>query len=194
MGKFLPTTARTVAPVSLRDQGSAAKSLVLSLLAFAIVAFLPGWASAGEADIVLPALSGGQKFFLGLGLLVCIAGCGFGIWQAKQLRAMPAHRSMLDVAEVIYSTCKTYLMTQAKLLILLWILIGAIIFWYFKVLSEMALMDVVVILIWSLIGIAGSFGVALFGMRINTLANSRAAFASLRGKPLPVLRIPLQAH
>ncbi len=177
---------------------------LLPVAAIAALATIPGGAfAAGEADIVLPDLS--QAVFnlfganvsgptlLWIGTLVCVFGGLFGIVQAMALKRLPAHQSMLDVSALIYSTCKTYLMTQGKLLALLEILIGGVIFVYFYFLSGMALWKVLVVLAWSVVGILGSFGVAWFGMRINTYANSRAAFSALSGKPLSVLRIPLQA-
>lgn len=160
---------------------------------------LPCLGFAAESDIVLPDVSRVKFGFmpgtwlLMIGLLVCIGGLVFGLMQAADLKRMPAHRSMLEVSELIYKTCKTYLFTQARLLFILELLIGAIIFVYFYYLNEMPLNNVLVVLLWSVIGILGSFAVAWFGMRINTYANSRAAFSALRGKPLPVLRIPLQA-
>ncbi|MBX7246002.1 MAG: sodium-translocating pyrophosphatase [Candidatus Sumerlaeaceae bacterium] len=177
---------------------------VLALLAL-VVGFVgvPSGAFASESDLILPSLDAtsftilgkavGGRTLLQFGLVVCILGGLFGIWQAFRMRALPAHKAMLEVSELIYSTCKTYLFTQARLLFLLEILIGIIIFVYFKVASHMDTATVLIILMWSVIGILGSFAVAWFGMRINTYANSRAAFSSLRGKPLPVLRIPLQA-
>src|SRR4029077_6963062 len=106
---------------------------------------------------------------------------------------MPVHRAMREISELIYETCKTYLVTQIKFIALLEILIGAIIVLYFGVLRESPADKVVVILVASLVGIAGSCGVAWFGIRINTFANSRTAFAALRGKPYPTYAIPLQA-
>ena len=175
------------------------------LLGLLIVAVLwsPATAVASEADLVLPDLGKygvsilGTTFdgrvVLGLGMIVCAVGIAFGVNQAARLKALPAHDLMLEVSELIYTTCKTYLFTQAKLLLLLEVLIAAVLFAYYFFLLHMPLPTVLLILMWSVIGIAGSFAVAWFGMRINTYANSRAAFASLEGKPLPVMRIPLQA-
>lgn len=175
----------------------------LPAVAMLALALLPAAAMAGEADIKLPELGNvsfnilgvelGARLLLFIGLAVCVLGGLFGVLQAMAIKNMPAHRSMLEVSELIYTTCKTYLITQGKLLALLQVLIGAVIFVYFFFLVEMPLLDVLVVLMWSVIGILGSFGVAWFGMRINTYANSRAAFASLKGKPLPVMAIPLQA-
>jgi K(+)-stimulated pyrophosphate-energized sodium pump len=153
----------------------------------------------GEASLILPDLS--SATFLGLdgrsllmlGLLVCLGGLAFGMAAFTQLKNMAVHRSMKDVSELIYATCKTYLATQGKFLAVLWAFIGAIIFVYFGVLRDMELIKVMTILACSVIGILGSVGVAWFGIRVNTFANSRAAFASLRGKPFPTYAIPLKA-
>jgi K(+)-stimulated pyrophosphate-energized sodium pump len=155
--------------------------------------------AAGEANLVLPDL--GTETFMGIngrtllmgGLVVCVLGLAFGMTIFRRLRNMPVHRSMLDVSELIYETCKTYLITQGKFILLLEIFIGVIMVFYFGVLVRFAPMKVVIILIFSLIGIAGSYGVAWFGIRVNTFANSRAAFAGLRGMPYPIYAIPLQA-
>jgi K(+)-stimulated pyrophosphate-energized sodium pump len=155
--------------------------------------------AAGEANLVLPDL--GTETFMGIngrtllmgGLVVCVLGLAFGMTIFRRLRDMPVHRSMLDVSELIYETCKTYLITQGKFILLLEIFIGVIMVFYFGVLLRFAPVKVVIILIFSLIGIAGSYGVAWFGIRVNTFANSRAAFAGLRGMPYPIYAIPLQA-
>jgi K(+)-stimulated pyrophosphate-energized sodium pump len=175
---------------------------LLVLMAAAIFA-APGTLQASEADLVLPELgkysvsvlgmSLDGRVILGVGMLVCAVGIAFGVNQAARLKALPAHPLMLEVSELIYTTCKTYLFTQAKLLFFLELLIAAVLFAYYKFLLHMPMATVLLILLWSVIGIVGSFAVAWFGMRINTYANSRAAFASLEGKPLPVMRIPLQA-
>src|SRR5690349_13146191 len=157
--------------------------------------------AGGEANLVLPDLNsarffsdaiGGRSLLLG-GLVVCVLGLLFGLMSYTRLRKMPVHASMLEISELIYETCKTYLQTQGKFLMLLWVFIGAIITFYFGVLQHMAAMKVAIVLAFSLIGIAGSYGVAWFGIRVNTFANSRTAFASLRGKPYPCYDIPLQA-
>jgi K(+)-stimulated pyrophosphate-energized sodium pump len=153
----------------------------------------------GEANLVLPDLStvefrgvNGRSLLMS-GLLVCALGLGFGLFVVTQLKNLPVHSSMREVSELIYETCKTYLITQGKFILILEIFIGVIMVFYFGVLSRMEPMRVVIILIFSLIGIAGSYGVAWFGIRVNTFANSRAAFASLRGKPFPIYAIPLRA-
>ncbi len=156
----------------------------------------------GEASLVLPRLD--QATFLGGidgrtllmgGLVICALGFLFGLTIYSRLRKMPVHKSMLEVSELIYETCKTYLATQGKFLLLLELFIGIIIAFYFGVLYQggVGLAKVVIILLFSLVGISGSFLVAAFGMRVNTFANSRAAFASLKGKPFPCYDIPLQA-
>jgi K(+)-stimulated pyrophosphate-energized sodium pump len=153
----------------------------------------------GEANLVLPDLSSAQ--FLGMdgrallmwGLLVCFGGLVFGLASYTQLKNMPVHRSMKEVSELIYATCKTYLATQGKFLAILWAFIGTIMVVYFGVLRDMEPIKVVIILASSVIGILGSVGVAWFGIRVNTFANSRSAFASLRGKPFPTYAIPLKA-
>jgi K(+)-stimulated pyrophosphate-energized sodium pump len=155
--------------------------------------------AGGEANLVLPDL--GQVEFNGInsrtllmgGLVVCVLGLAFGMVIFNQLRNLPVHRSMREISELIYETCKTYLVTQGKFILLLWIFIGVIISFYFGVLQHFDLLKVVIILLFSLIGIAGSYGVAWFGIRVNTFANSRAAFAGLRGKPFPIYAIPLSA-
>jgi len=128
-----------------------------------------------------------------IGLLICILGMAFGAYEYAKVKRFPAHKSMLDVANVIFETCKTYLIQQGKLLIVLEIFIGICIAYYFGFLQHMAVEGVLIILAWSVVGILGSYGVAWFGIRMNTLANSRMAFASLEGKPIKLLDIPLRA-
>jgi len=180
--------------------------LVLPLLmALVILMSLPSPAlaqteQAGEAHLVLPDLA--QATFLGgtsgrtllmYGLAICALGLLFGLLTYSQLRNLPVHRSMLEISELIYETCKTYLITQGKFLLILELFIGAIMVLYFGVLSHMEAMKVIIILLFSLVGIAGSYGVAWFGIRVNTFANSRTAFASLTGKAFPCNEIPLRA-
>ena len=153
----------------------------------------------GEASLVLPDV--GQVQFLGMsgrtlllgGLVVCVLGLGFGLLMLAQVKATPVHRSMAEISELIYETCKTYLVTQGKFILLLELFIGTIILLYYGFLQHFAPVKVAIILIFSLIGIGGSYGVAWFGIRMNTFANSRTAFASLRGKPFPLYSIPLKA-
>jgi K(+)-stimulated pyrophosphate-energized sodium pump len=156
-------------------------------------------ASASEAELVLPDL--GQVEFLGtsgrtllgFGLAVCVAGALFGLALYRQLERLPVHRSMREISELIYETCKTYLQTQGRFILVLWAFIATIIVVYFGWLRHFTLFQVALIIFFSLIGIAGSYGVAWFGIRINTFANSRSAFAALRGKPFPTYEIPLKA-
>jgi len=157
----------------------------------------------GEANLVLPDLS--SVNFLGInghallmiGLLFCVGGLLFGLAIYVQLKNLPVHRSMRDISELIYETCKTYLVTQGKFILLLWAFIAVIIALYFGVLAPVPGKSIAVtlpiILLFSLIGIAGSYGVAWFGIRVNTFANSRTSFAALRGKPYPCFAIPLKA-
>ena len=157
----------------------------------------------GEAALRLPDLS--QVSFLGInghrllliGLVFCFLGLLFGLAIYLQLKNLPVHRSMKEISELIYETCKTYLTTQGKFIMLLWIFIAIIVIAYFGVLRPVPghsiAVTVPMILLFSLIGIAGSYGVAWFGIRVNTFANSRTAFASLEGKPYPIYAIPLKA-
>jgi len=153
----------------------------------------------GEANLILPDLStvdfhgvNGRTLLMS-GLLICGLGLLFGLLTFNQLKNLPVHSSMLEVSELIYETCKTYLVTQGKFILILELFIGSIMLVYFGWLEHMEPMRVAIILIFSLIGIGGSYGVAWFGIRVNTFANSRAAFASLRGKPFPIYHIPLRA-
>ena len=158
---------------------------------------------AGEANLKLPDLS--QVSFLGTdghrllmwGLLFCFFGLCFGLAIYMRLKNLPVHRAMREISELIYETCKTYLVTQGKFLLLLWLFIAVVIVLYFGVLAPVPGKPIAVtlpiILLFSLIGIAGSYGVAWFGIRVNTFANSRTAFASLGGKPYPIYQIPLEA-
>jgi K(+)-stimulated pyrophosphate-energized sodium pump len=155
--------------------------------------------AGGEASLVLPDL--GQVEFLGVnartllfgGLGVCLLGLLFGLVSFNRLRKLPVHASMLEVSELIYETCKTYLITQGKFILLLELFVGVIIALYYAVLLHFPLWRVGIILVFSLIGIAGSYGVAWFGIRVNTFANSRMAFASLRTRPFPLHAIPIEA-
>ena len=130
---------------------------------------------------------------LASGLVVCVLGMIFGLVIFKQVQGLPVHKSMLEVSELIYETCKTYLITQTRFILFLEIFIGAIIVVYFYFLQHLSVLEVAVILGFSLVGIAGSVGIAWFGIRVNTFANSRMAFASLKGKPFPTYAIPLKA-
>jgi len=188
----------------LKRQYKAVAALVLLLL--------PAFASAqehaggGEANLILPDLKAVNfaNFFglnghdlLSIGLLFCAAGLLFGLVIFEQLKNMPVHRSMREISELIYETCKTYLVTQGKFILLLWAFIAVIISLYFGWLAPVqgkpVAVTLPVILLFSLIGIAGSYGVAWFGIRVNTFANSRTAFAGLTGKPYKLFAIPLKA-
>src|SRR5262245_23616181 len=152
-----------------------------------------------EIDLVLPDLT--QVSFLGLdghtlllfGLAICVLGLVFGLVIYGQLKSLPVHRAMLEISELIYETCKTYLINQGRFILILELFIGAIMVVYFGVLVGMPAYRVATIILFSLIGIAGSYAVAWFGIRINTFANSRTAFAALQGKPFPCYAIPLKA-
>src|SRR5216683_4199592 len=148
--------------------------------------------AGGEASLKLPDLS--RVKFLGrtdghtlllFGILFCLFGLGFGLTIYARLKNLPVHKSMRDISELIYETCKTYLTTQGRFLLLLWVFIAVVIVMYFGWLAPVhpTAVTLPIILIFSLVGIAGSYGVAWFGIRVNTFANSRTAFASLRGKP-----------
>src|SRR5437763_4774042 len=159
--------------------------------------------AAGEANLKLPDLS--QVTFLGMdghklllfGILFCLFGLAFGLTIYTRLKHLPVHQSMRDISELIYETCKTYLTTQGKFILLLWGFIALIIILYFGVLAPVPgkplTVTLPIILFFSLVGIGGSYGVAWFGIRVNTFANSRTAFASLGGKPYPIYAIPLKA-
>ena len=192
-GTFLTRRRKTVAAV-------------LGLLLPTLASAQPEQAGGGEASLILPdlravhfanfaGLSG--HALLSIGLLFCAAGLLFGLVIFEQLKNMPVHGSMRDVSELIYETCKTYLVTQGKFIMLLWAFIAVIISLYFGWLAPVQgkpiAVTLPVILLFSLIGIAGSYGVAWFGIRVNTFANSRVAFAGLKGKPYPLFAIPLKA-
>ena len=154
----------------------------------------------GEASLVLPDLStvtvvggGSGRTLLLFGLLVCVLGLGFGAVIFQRLRVMETHPSMREISELIYSTCRAYLLKQGRFLLMLWAFIAAVIVVYYGVLVGFTWQRVAIILGFSLLGMGGSYAVAWFGIRVNTYANSRTAFAALRGKPLPVHRIPLMS-
>ena len=151
---------------------------------------------AGEADIHIPDLTTVKFAGLGgmtghtlmmLGIVVCAIGALFGIVQYLQTKALPVHSSMAKVSATIYETCKTYLLTQGKLLAILWVLIAGCMIVYFKFLQDNTMGHVLVILLASILGILGSYGVAWFGIRINTISNSRTAFSALKGNPFATL-------
>jgi len=158
--------------------------------------------AAAEANLVIPNLAipmniGGNEIMgttlLWIGVIVGFLGIGFGLIEFMRVKGLPAHKSMLGISDLIYETCKTYLLQQGRFLVLLEMAIAACIIYYFFYLSQFPIPKVLLILLWSVLGILGSFAVAWFGIRINTYANSRAAFASLRGKAYPVMDIPLRA-
>ena len=181
------------------------KSLKYLFVALALSVFAPmalaqqEGAAGGEASLKLPDLS--TVNFLGMnghsllmiGLLFCVGGLLFGLVIYMQLKNMAVHQVMRDVSELIYETCKTYLVTQGKFLAILWAFIAVVIFFYFGVLTHMGATQVIIILAFSVVGILGSYGVAWFGIRVNTFANSRTSFAALRGKAFPVYAIPTKA-
>ncbi len=161
-----------------------------------------GKASGGEADHQLPDIatahlsalgSLGATGFLTLGIALCVLGCGYGLWHFRQICRMPTHPAMAEVAELIWETCKTYLARQGRFLAVLWFIVAGVILYYFLALRGRPLGETLVILLWSAIGVLGSYGIAWFGMRINTLANARTSFSSLRGNPLATLQIPLRS-
>jgi K(+)-stimulated pyrophosphate-energized sodium pump len=152
----------------------------------------------GEVNLRLPSLEqgsffgmNGHQFLLG-GLVVCVLGLLFGLWTYLGVRKLPVHRSMSEISELIYETCKAYMVQQGKFLLVLEVFIGVVIVAYFWMIG-FPFYRIAIVLVFSLVGIGGSYGVAWYGIRINTLANSRTAFASLTGKPYPVYAIPLRA-
>jgi K(+)-stimulated pyrophosphate-energized sodium pump len=160
----------------------------------------PAAQAASEAELKLPDLSlvefaGGfdGHTLLTFGIAFCVFGLLFGLWIYIRLKNLPVHRAMREISELIYETCKTYLITQGKFLFLLWVFIAVIIVMYFGLLLHFPANRVLIILLFSVVGIAGSYGVAWFGIRVNTFANSRTAFAGLAGKPYPIYHIPLEA-
>src|SRR5881296_4568507 len=213
--RYIPTGRGDLLMSGFDETHRRAVWLLPALLALVLIAALAGpvldtaWAQApaapaqhqggGEANLKIPDLAqmsfGGMtgRALLQWGLLVCLLGFAFGIVIYRQLNGLPVHQSMREISELIYETCKTYLVTQGKFLMILWVFIAVIVTFYFGALQHFSGQQVAIILFFSLVGIAGSYGVAWFGMRINTFANSRTAFASLRGLAFPVYSIPLRA-
>jgi len=201
VASLFPSQVMGAIKIFLKRQSKTVVAL-LALL-FPTFAHAQEHAGGGEANLVLPDLSTVQFFginghsLLMIGLAFCALGLLFGLVIYQQLKNMPVHRTMLEISELIYETCKTYLVTQGKFIMLLWVFIAVIISLYFGVLAPVPGKPIgvtlPVILLFSLVGIAGSYGVAWFGIRVNTFANSRTAFASLPGKPYPVNSIPLKA-
>jgi K(+)-stimulated pyrophosphate-energized sodium pump len=184
---------------AVRPKLSAAAKTMLPGALFLFALLLASTAGASEAELKIPDL--GSVTFLGMsghnllvgGLIICLLGMGFGFMQFTHVKNLPVHRSMREISELIYETCKTYLITQGKFIALLWAFIAAIMVVYFGFLLHYATIQVAIIVIFSIVGILGSYGVAWFGIRINTYANSRTAFAGLRGKPFPTMEIPLRS-
>ncbi|HYG81268.1 MAG TPA: sodium-translocating pyrophosphatase [Pyrinomonadaceae bacterium] len=219
---FVLSRARAACSSAARASGrkalAAASGLaVLLVSATSVLAQTEGAATqrgGGEANLVLPDLARVRFFgdsvdghtLLLVGIGVCVLGLLFGLWIYMQLKNLPVHRSMREISELIYATCKTYLTTQGKFIMILWLFIGLIVAVYFGWLAPaddpatpavaehgFPALKVAIILLFSLVGIAGSYGVAWFGIRVNTFANSRTAFASLEGRPYPIYAIPLKA-
>src|ERR1700685_2711737 len=202
-GFAMRTLANLASRVCRFAQGRAVAVLALVTLGASAALAQPAPDTGGEASLKLPDLSSvsflgidGHKLLL-FGILFCIFGLAFGLIIYSRLKNLPVHRSMRDISELIYETSKTYLFTQGKFLMLLWLFIAVVFILYFGVLAPVPGKPIAVtlpiILFFSLVGIAGSYGVAWFGIRVNTFANSRTAFASLRGKPYPIYDTPLQA-
>ncbi|HYL93813.1 MAG TPA: sodium/proton-translocating pyrophosphatase, partial [Alphaproteobacteria bacterium] len=186
---------------ALLAQGTAAAPAQAATVSTTSAQSTPATEAGGEANLKLPDLSkvsflngiSGYNL-LALGLIFCALGLLFGLRIYVQLKNLPVHRSMREISELIYETCKTYLITQGKFILILEAFIAVVIVLYFGILHhEYGAAKVMIILAFSLVGIAGSYGVAWFGIRVNTFANSRTAFAGLRGKPYPIYAIPLKA-
>jgi len=169
------------------------RSLLGGALSVPFMLAAPALALASEANLVIPELSQGQNSLLLYGIGVCVLGMLFGLYQFMKVKKLEAHQSMLDVAATIYETCKTYLIQQGRLLAILFAFIGFCIAFYYGFLQHTPLSGVLLILGWTVIGILGSYSVAWYGIRMNTLANSRTAFVSLETKPLKLLNIALDA-
>jgi K(+)-stimulated pyrophosphate-energized sodium pump len=170
-----------------------AKAIFKGLFSLAILSLTPVIAAASEANLKIPNLSQEQNNLLLYGIVVCVLGMLFGLYQFIKVNRIQAHQCMLDVANIIYETCKTYLIQQGKLLCILFVFIGFCIAFYFGFLQKTSLSGVLLILTWTVIGMLGSYSVAWYGIRMNTLANSRVAFTALETKPLEMLNIALDA-
>ena len=199
------TWTAVLASLACRFAKTSAALAMTFLLTTAGALAQPEHEAGGEASLKLPDLSSvrflhdaidGHKLLL-IGILFCLFGLGFGMTIYMRLKNLPVHRAMLEISELIYETCKTYLITQGKFILILWAFIAVAIAMYFGWLAPVPGKSVGVtlpiILLFSLVGIGGSYGVAWFGIRVNTFANSRTAFAGLRGKPFPISHIPLMA-
>ncbi|GMV25459.1 MAG: K(+)-insensitive pyrophosphate-energized proton pump [Phycisphaerae bacterium] len=210
----LAAVIRASRSVAVRSMASLSTLAILCSLAMPAGAWAADGAAThkpgGEVNIVMPDLTndtanpgtGVKAEFLGgqsghnlllVGLVISALGLGFGLWIYKRLKNMQVHRSMLEISELIYETCKAYLLRQGKFLMILWAFVAAAMTAYFLLLVKVSPGEMAMILLFSLIGIGGSYGVAWFGIRVNTFANSRAAFNALRGKPFPCYDIPLKA-
>ena len=192
-------SARRINPVLMRFASGTAYFAFMAVAGIAQTSdsVESGHRPGGEANLKLPDLSsvtflGGTsgKSLLMWGLLICALGLLFGLLIYTQLKKLPVHQSMREISELIYETCKTYLITQGKFIFILWVFIAITIALYFGVLLHFELARVAIILFFSVVGILGSYGVAWFGIRVNTFANSRTAFASLGGRPYPLYSIP----
>ncbi|HWZ43255.1 MAG TPA: sodium-translocating pyrophosphatase [Candidatus Saccharimonadales bacterium] len=204
MAVILPATFAQAQPgqtMQTQPAATAAPAPQTSAPAMEKPAAAPVQEAGGEDKLVLPDMKSVSFFdgainghrLLAIGLLFCALGGLFGLIIYMQLKNAPVHRTMLEISELIYETCKTYLITQGKFILILEAFIAVVIVLYFGVLQHNDAFRVVIILLFSLVGIAGSYGVAWFGIRVNTFANSRTAFAGLRGKPFPIYAIPLKA-
>ncbi len=178
------------------------KSLKPIICSTVVLLFTPSRGRASEANLAIPDLHHGSYAKLGgaspwhvlfYGACVIAGTLGISLYQLYQIRKYPAHKSMLDIAKVIFATCRTYLLQQGKFLLMLFIIVGALMTYYFKVLQNESWETTGIVLLFSIIGMAGSYTVAWYGIRVNTYANARTAFASLRGEPWDVVNIPLRA-
>ncbi|MFN8854110.1 MAG: sodium/proton-translocating pyrophosphatase, partial [Planctomycetaceae bacterium] len=178
-----------------------ASAVLQALLCVAAFCLCPLPAMAGEADLAIPDLKEATFFggsisghnLLFWGSFVIAGTLGISLYLRNQIKALPAHESMLKVADIIYTTCKTYLIKQAQFLAMLFALIAAAMAYYFLFLKGETPTTLALVLAFSVVGIIGSFWVAWYGIRVNTYANARTAFASLRGEPWDVVNIPLRA-
>ena len=177
-----------------KKANKALKALFIGAVSLIAAMLMPLAAfAASEADLKVPGFTGDQNTLLIAGMGVCILGMLFGLYQFLKVKKIRAHKSMLDVSQTIFETCKTYLVQQGKFLIALFVIIGVCMAFYFGFLETKSVGAVAFILLWTVIGILGSYGIAWYGIRMNTLANSRMAFSSLEKKPLKLLNIPLDA-
>jgi K(+)-stimulated pyrophosphate-energized sodium pump len=179
--------------MEITNENRVTRAMLKGLFSLAMMSLTPAIAAASEANLKIPDLTQGQNNLLLCGIVVCVLGMLFGFYQYIRVKNIRAHQSMLDVADIIYETCKIYLIQQGKLLCILFAFIGFCIAFYFGFLQKTSLSGVLLIIAWTIMGILGSYSVAWYGIRMNTLANSRTAFASLEPKPLRLLNIALDA-